>query len=553
MNILVLNGSPKSEKSNTYQITAAFLDGLNSNKRNSVDVVDISTADIGHCLGCYTCWTKTPGQCVMRDDMPRLIEKYINAELVIWSFPLYYYGMPSKTKAFLDRLLPTNLPAMDIYEDKTSGHPSRYDLSHQRHILISTCGFYSIKGNYDGLFAQFEIMFHDKLTKIICPEGELFRVPELSSRIEEYLSHVKKAGEEYLLKGGFSQEVQDKLSELLYPPEVFVEMANADWEIAEISSASESAHNAPKDTSYPFLRQMAALYNPDLYKKDIVLEMHFTDLDKTFQLLLGKEKCTVTSEHFTAYTTRIETPFQTWLEISEGKINGAEAMMNGLYKVLGDLETMIKLDDFFSPRKPVAAAPDIPKNSSMILLLLPFLAMWLLMPFDYVLGSAAGILAGGLVCILHFWFRPTPYERIGVFSATFIGLVVMVTGGAAWQLSMPYFVSCLLWLSSAFMRIPITAYYSCKDYGGEKAYDIPLFIRTNRILSALWGIAYLLLGVMELLAVNVSNTFVLNILIWTATGFLGLFTAWFAKWYPARIAGGSQSCIPKFQSNQDKN
>ena len=40
-------------------------------------------------------------------------------------------------------------------------------------------------------------MFHKKLTKIICPEGELFYVPELSERVDEYLLHVKTAGAEY--------------------------------------------------------------------------------------------------------------------------------------------------------------------------------------------------------------------------------------------------------------------------------------------------------------------------------------------------------------------
>lgn len=46
--------------------------------------------------------------------------------------------------------------------------------------------------------------------------------------------------------------------------------------------------------------------------------------------------------------------------------------------------------------------------------------------------------------------------------------------------------------AAGIMIIPITAYYSCKDYGGEQACEIPLFIRTKRILSVMWGIAYLL-------------------------------------------------------------
>jgi len=535
MNILVLNGSPKSKNSNTFQITTAFLDGINSNQSNSVELVDISKSDIGHCLGCYACWTKTPGQCVIHDDMTELIEKYINADLVIWSFPLYYFGMPSKTKAFLDRLLPTNLPTMNTYEDGTNGHPSRYDLTKQHHILISTCGFYSVKGNYDALLQQFEIMFEGRLVKIICPEGELFRVPELSSRIEEYLSYAKKAGEEYSLHGSFSQDIQYKLSELLYPPEVFIEMANADWEIEEINQISSLDNSTPKDKSYPFLRQMAALYNSDLYIKDIVLEMHFTDLGKTYQLLLGKEKCTVATEKFVPYTTRIETTFELWNEISEGKVDGSEALLKRRYKVLGDFDIMMKLDDFFSPKKPVIAAPIIQKNSNMLLLLLPFLAMWILMPFDYILGGAAGILASGLVAVLHFWFAPTPYERIGVFSVTLIGLLVLITGGATWQLSLPPFASGILWLTSSFLSIPITAYYSCKDYGGEQAYKIPLFIKTNRILTIIWSVAYLLWGIAELYAISLSNTVILEISIWVITGALGIFTAWFAKWYPARI------------------
>jgi len=221
--------------------------------------------------------------------------------------------MPLKIKAFLDRMLPTNLPYISINEEGTCGHPPRYDLSHQRYLLISTCGFCNTKNNYDALFCQFKIMFGDKLTKIICPEGELFSIPQLKGRTSEYLYYAKQAGIEFAEQGSFSEHTQDKLSELLYPPDAFLEMANANWEIND----SSGNHNQ-KDKN--FMRQMAAVYNPEGYTKDVVIEFYFKDLDKTYQLCLTKEKCILKANGFESYTTRIETDFDLWLQISQGKV-----------------------------------------------------------------------------------------------------------------------------------------------------------------------------------------------------------------------------------------
>ena len=120
---------------------------------------------------------------------------------------------------------------MLLNEDGTSGHAPRYDLSHQRHVLISTCGFYATKHNYDALILQFEIMFGDKLTKIIRTEGELLKVPQLEGKISEYLNHVNKAGKEFSKRGTIEEGTQKRLNELLYPADVFVEMANASGDI----------------------------------------------------------------------------------------------------------------------------------------------------------------------------------------------------------------------------------------------------------------------------------------------------------------------------------
>lgn len=536
MNILVLNGSPKSKNSNTFQITTAFLAGLNANQVHSIEIVDISKQEINHCLGCYGCWTKTPGECVIHDDMAQLIEKYTIADLIIWSFPLYYFSMPSKIKAFVDRLLPTNMPSLQVYDDGTSGHSSRYDCSNQRHILISTCGFFTTKNNYDALFQQFEIMFHQKLTKIICPEGELLQVPQLRSRIEGYLSYVKKAGEEYAFQGFFSNDVQTNLNELLFPVEVFVEMANANWEIKEISQ--QAKHDTTNDMSYPFLRQMASLYNNQQYTKAIVLEMNFTDLNKTYQLLLGKEKCTVIRDHFKPYTTRIETTFQLWLDISENKVSGSEALIEKRYRVLGDFDVMVKMDDYFGSSKSIPLQNNQQKSSNMLLLLVPFICLWTFMPFDYILAGLVSICACGIVNLLYFWYKPTPYERIGSFAVMMIGLVLIVNPSPSWQFALPSLVSGILWFTSSFMKIPLTAYYSSKDYGGEKAYGNPIFIVTNRILTVVWSFAYFLWGVTEILFMDMSKSWTFNLIVWILMGLLGVFTTWFSKWYPSKLMKG---------------
>jgi len=67
-----------------------------------------------------------------------------------------------------------NLPFM-VAGSESGGHPSHYDLPHQRHVVISTCGF----------------------TAIYCGQGELFSVPELKARTDEYLKLAHQAGAEF--------------------------------------------------------------------------------------------------------------------------------------------------------------------------------------------------------------------------------------------------------------------------------------------------------------------------------------------------------------------
>ena len=153
MRILAINGSPKGKQSNTWRLTSSFIDGITAQEEDAhgqaptVDALSVGALDIKPCRGCFSCWSKTPGKCCIHDDMQEIIEKILRADVVIWSFPLYYFGLPGPLKNLIDRQLPMSLPFMSA-EAENGGHPSRYDMSGKRTVVISTCGFYTAEGNY---------------------------------------------------------------------------------------------------------------------------------------------------------------------------------------------------------------------------------------------------------------------------------------------------------------------------------------------------------------------------------------------------------------------
>lgn len=566
MKILVLNGSPKGERSNTLQLTNAFVRGMQSAVECEVENVAVCQKEIRNCLGCFGCWTKTPGQCVIRDDMKQILTSYLEADVVIWSFPLYYYGMPSGIKALMDRLLPLNLPYMEVSENSGDcGHPSRYDMSGKKYVLISTCGFYKRENNYDGLEKQFEILYGKDLLKILCPEGELFAQPQLRALCSKYLGFVERAGTEWMENGYVSEAVRNKLEELLYPPEVFVELADASWEIEEEKADQKSTAARPSKGAVTganekdgfakpalskaarLMRQMAAIYNPAAYGKDLILEFYFTDLDETYQLSVRGGKCSmkIRDDGFEPYTTRIETPYDLWMDISMGKVNGAQAMMEKKYRTLGDFDVMLSLDKMFGTSKEPEAKEKTqkPKQTNMSVMILVWCAVWVFLPINPVWGACMGILAAVCIPLAGMKWKLTIYDAVTALCVGVIGLLAsgifpVAAPDSAVLVCLSYLMFGMMWTLSCLRPLPLSAHYSSNDYGGEEAFQNPLFIKTNRILSLCWGILYLITPVWTWFLMQGSLSSFTGAVNSLCPAAMGVFTLWFQKWYPAKVARG---------------
>lgn len=71
--------------------------------------------EIHPCLACYDCRGK--GKCVKPDSMDLLLDKIIDADVIVLATPVYFYSMDGQMKTMIDRTLPryTEVADKDFY------------------------------------------------------------------------------------------------------------------------------------------------------------------------------------------------------------------------------------------------------------------------------------------------------------------------------------------------------------------------------------------------------------------------------------------------------
>ena len=104
MRALILDGAAADDA-----LTAAAVAGLTAELEDrgcAVDRIAGRDAVVAACRGCFGCWTRTPGECVIRDDAAGLLERYIAADLVAYVTPVTFGGYSAALKRLVDRVIP---------------------------------------------------------------------------------------------------------------------------------------------------------------------------------------------------------------------------------------------------------------------------------------------------------------------------------------------------------------------------------------------------------------------------------------------------------------
>ena len=205
-------------------ITRAFLDGMNEVSQNEVNIINAIDRHIEYCAGCFACM-RNGGNCIHNDDMRAILEEILDSDLLIWSYPLYCYGMPAPLKALLDRTLPLSSMAMQKVGDRYE-HVGQADFSHLRYLMICGCGFPNSRHNFEPAVAQFKLCFPGNHTIITVPESPMFNAPEAAVVTVPRLELVKKAGKQYAENGIISDDLMKEITSPMIPEEQYTEIVN---------------------------------------------------------------------------------------------------------------------------------------------------------------------------------------------------------------------------------------------------------------------------------------------------------------------------------------
>lgn len=201
---------------------------------------------------------------------------------------------------------------------------------------------------------------------------------------------------------------------------------------------------------------------------------------------------------------------------------------------------MLKWDTYFGGSRPqveqVEAAPS--KNTNMSIMLIPWIVLWIAPAVHKEWGSLISIVVCALVPLIFYRNKKTVYDILSNALVTGFSVAMLAGCSEKWMLPLSYFSFGVMWFVSCFGKVPLTAHYSMNSYGGEDALQNVLFLKTNRILTMLWGVLYLLTSVFTWLLMGTPVSSFVGLVNSVLPIFMGLFTAWFQNWYPAKVAGG---------------
>ena len=235
MKITVFNGSPRGAGGNTHSIVKEFARGAEE-AGAEVENIFLVTKTIKHCRGCFSCWTLTPGKCVIEDDMTDLLQRVGGSDAIVFATPLYVDNVSGLMKNFMDRLIPLADPHFTKDENGECRHLGRENVNLPRKIVVISNSGFPEQNHFQVLRLLFRRIARNFSAELV---GEIYRGAGeilgtknvfLRAHLIGYRKLVRAAGREIVEQGRISEETMKQLERPLVSDSQYIRGANKHWD-----------------------------------------------------------------------------------------------------------------------------------------------------------------------------------------------------------------------------------------------------------------------------------------------------------------------------------
>ena len=146
--------------------------------------------------------------------MPQILSKILQSDLLLFSFPLYCYGMPAPLKVLIDRTVALFSMTMQKVGERYE-HVGQADYSKLRYLMICGCCFPNAAHSFEPAI-------------VTVSEAPMFNVPEAEAVTKPFLETMRTAGREYAQTGCISDETMAKLAVPMIPDDLYARICNGE-------------------------------------------------------------------------------------------------------------------------------------------------------------------------------------------------------------------------------------------------------------------------------------------------------------------------------------
>ena len=104
-------------------------------KENDTAFYNVNDMNIKRCMGCFSCWVKTPGSCIIKDDAHKIYSDLAMSDRVVYISRIINGTYDFEIKKVQERMIPVQQAFIRLHHNETH-HVQRNNKEKEAYIIV---------------------------------------------------------------------------------------------------------------------------------------------------------------------------------------------------------------------------------------------------------------------------------------------------------------------------------------------------------------------------------------------------------------------------------